>query len=57
MGLSFPFISADCVTANMDNYRGAALLNGPHAEKFVEQLWKATVEDLAKVNQELSRFA
>jgi hypothetical protein len=41
----------------MDNYRGAALLNGPYAEKFVDQLWKATVEDLTKVNPELSRFA
>jgi hypothetical protein len=37
--------------------RGAAFLNGPYAEGFVERLWKETVEDLAKVDVGLRRFA
>ncbi len=36
---------------------GAAFLNGPNADKFVDRLWEETVKDIAKVEPALARFA
>jgi hypothetical protein len=37
--------------------RGAAILDKPEGKKFIEDLWKETVEDLAKIDTSLGTYA
>lgn len=37
--------------------RGAAFLNEPEGEKFINKLWKESVQDIAAVDPSLSSYA
>lgn len=37
--------------------RGAAFLNGPEGEEFVNKLWKESVQDVAAIDPSLSSYA
>jgi hypothetical protein len=36
--------------------RGAAILNKPEGSKFIEDLWRETVEDLTKIDPALGTY-
>ena len=37
--------------------RGAAILDKPEGKNLIEDLWKETVEDLAKIDSNLAMYA
>lgn len=45
----------ECLLTMVD--RGAAFLNEPEGEKFINKLWKESVQDIAAVDPSLSSYA
>lgn len=48
-------LSSDCLLTISNS--GAAFLNAPEGEEFINKLWKESVQDIAAVDPSLSSYA
>lgn len=48
-------LSSNCLLTLAD--RGAAFLNEPEGEEFINKLWKESVQDIAALDPDLSSYA